>query len=220
MPGVVFDLDGLLLDSEELHYRAYNAVLRRFGVEVDRREYALHWIGEGHGPEYAVEHYRLPISPAELRAAKAPIYSELLAREAELMPGARAALARLAPQARLAIATNSSRRDVDFVLRRFSLEGWFFAVVVREDYIHAKPAPDAYREAVKRLGVPAGEVLVVEDSPRGVRAAQAAGLAVLAVPNAFTRYCTFPDAVEQLACLEELTWERVCRCLAAGSASR
>lgn len=213
MPGVVFDLDGVLLDSEELHYRAYNTVLRRFDGEVDRHEYALHWIAEGNGPEYAVERYRLPISAAELRAAKALVYTELLAREAQLMPGVREALARLSPYARLAIATNSSRSDVAFVLQHFSLNEWFFAVVVREDYAQAKPAPDAYREAVRRLALPPTEILVVEDSPRGVRAAQAAGLVVVAVPNAFTRYCAFPAHVKTLASLDALTWESVRSCL-------
>ncbi len=208
MPGVVFDLDGVLLDSEALHYRAYNTVLARYGVSVGRQEYAEHWICAGHGPEYAVERYRLPLSPAELRAAKAPLYRELLLREARLMPGARKALEGLAAVAKLGLATNSAREDVDYIVERFELRPFFSALVAREDYPRAKPAPDAYRVALERLGLAPAEVLVVEDSPRGVRAARANGLAVVAIPNEFTRLCSFPPNVAFLAHLDQLTADR------------
>jgi HAD superfamily hydrolase (TIGR01509 family) len=205
MLGVLFDLDGVLLDSEELHFLAYNAVLARFGVQVDRREYALHWICEGHGPEYAVARYSLPLSAAELRAAKAPLYTSLLEREARLMPGVQEVLERLAGEVRLGIATNSGRHDVEQILQRFALARHFSVVVTREDYERAKPAPDAYRVALERLGLPASRVLVVEDSPRGARAALANGLAVVAIPNEFTRHCAFPPQVPLLPALTVLS---------------
>ena len=207
--GVIFDLDGVLLDSEELHYRAYSEVLAQFGVQVSREEYAVHWIGEGTGPEYAVHTYRLPITAADLRRQKAPLYRKLLESSVSLMPGARAAVDRLAPHFRLAIATNSSRADVHWVLARFGLKEAFQAVIAREDYQHAKPAPDAYLAARAALELPAERCLVLEDSPRGVRAAQAAGLAVVAVPNAFTACCTFPEGTERATSLDVVTPEFV-----------
>lgn len=202
--AVIFDLDGVLLDSEELHYRAYSEVLAEFGVTVGRDEYAEHWIGAGHGPEYAVETYALPLTPAELRARKAPIYRRLLQSSVQLMPGARAVVEQLFAEFSLAIATNSSRPDVNWALTHLGLEPYFDAIVAREDYREAKPAPDAYLAVQAALSLPSEKGLVVEDSPRGVLAARAAGFRVVAVPNEFTRLCTFPpetEIVDDLSCI-------------------
>ncbi|GIW45049.1 MAG: haloacid dehalogenase [Candidatus Binatia bacterium] len=207
--AVIFDLDGVLLDSEELHFRAYNEVLAEFGVQVGKKEYAEHWIGAGHGPEYAVAQYALPITASELRARKAPKYRRWLESGARLMPGARATVERLYGDFLLGIATNSSQRDVRWVLERLDLQRYFAAVVTREDYARAKPAPDAYVKVRADLGVAPAQCLVVEDSPRGVLAARAAALAVVAVPNEFTRLCAFPPATEIVEKLERITPEFV-----------
>ncbi|MCX8070945.1 MAG: HAD family phosphatase [Candidatus Binatia bacterium] len=203
--AVVFDLDGVLLDSEGLHYQAYCQVLREFDVVIGQEEYAEHWIGAGHGPEYAVERYRLPITPTELRARKAPLYRELLHTRAQLMPHARDVVEGLYREFALGVATNSGREDVDWVLARFDLRRFFSAVIAREDYREAKPAPDAYVAVRALLAVPAHRCLVVEDSPRGVLAARAAGLPVVAVPNEFTRVCVFPPGTPRIAGLSAVT---------------
>ncbi len=203
--AVVFDLDGVLVDSEELHYRAYSEVLAAFGVVIGRREYAEHWIGAGHGPEHVVERYALPLSPAELRSRKAPIYRRLLESGVPPMPGADVVVAQLSRQFALGIATNSSRSDVNWILNRFGWQRYFDAVIAREDYREAKPAPDAYLAAQAALAVPPEGCLVVEDSPRGVLAARSAGLRVVVVPNAFTRICTFPDGTEIVEGLSVIT---------------
>ena len=83
--AVIFDLDGVLIDSEGLQYQAYAQVLGRFGVTVTRAEYAAQWIGAGRGPEYAVAAYALPLAPDELRALKAPVYRALLHDNLQLM---------------------------------------------------------------------------------------------------------------------------------------
>ncbi|GBD24719.1 Fructose-1-phosphate phosphatase YqaB [bacterium HR30] len=201
----MFDLDGVLLDSEELHYRAYSEVLAAFGVVVGRQEYAEHWIAAGHGPEYAVETYSLPVTPAELRARKAPVYRRLLQAGLQPMPGAQLVLEQLSREFALGIATNSSRADVDWVLSQLGWQHFFEVVVGREDYREAKPAPDAYLTARSQLAVPPEHCLVVEDSPRGVLAARAAGLRAVAVPNEFTRVCTFPPGTELVEHLSDIT---------------
>lgn len=185
--AVIFDLDGVLLDSEALQYKAYSEVLARFGVTVSIEEYATHWIAAGRGPEYAVRTYGLQMHPDELRDLKHPVYHAILRREAALMPGAIDALSRLQPHFPLAVATNSNRRDVSFVLDRFDLRRFFTAVVSREDYRRAKPQPDAFVTAAARLDVLPEACVVVEDAYRGVVAAHRAGAIVVAVPNRFTR---------------------------------
>ena len=207
MRAVIFDLDGVLIDSEALQYQAYSQVLERFGVRVTRDEYATHWIAAGRGPEYAVRQFRLPLAPDELRALKHPVYHQLLQEHIRLMPGATAALRRLQPRFALAVATNSNRDDVGFVLDHLDLRRYFAAVVVRDDYARAKPEPDAFLVAASRLGIAAAACVVVEDSYRGVVAAHRAGAVVVAIPNRFTRGGDFSLAELVLPNLDALAVE-------------
>lgn len=207
--AVIFDLDGVIIDSEALQYAAYGQVLARFAIAVSVEEYARHWIAEGRGPEYAVSTHALPMHPDELRALKRPVYHDLLRRAVTLMPGVVAALGRLHGRFPLGLATNSPRQDVAFVMDQFELGRFFHATVAREDYERAKPEPDAFTTAAARLGVPPRACLVVEDAYRGVRAAVHAGAVVAAVPNRFTRNNDFSLAAVVLQSLDELTVDLV-----------
>jgi len=212
--GVIFDLDGVLIDSEALQYRAYSAVLARFGISVSLEEYAAHWIAAGQGPEYVIRTHGLQMHPDELRALKQPVYHDILQREVALMPGAAPALARLQPHFALAVATNSNRQDVSFVIDRFDLRRFFTAIVTREDYRDAKPQPDAFLAAATRLQVTPGACVVVEDAYRGVVAARRAGTAVVAIPNRFTRDSDFSLATIVLPNLDALSVEVITRLVA------
>jgi HAD superfamily hydrolase (TIGR01509 family) len=212
--GVIFDLDGVLIDSEALQYKAYSAVLARFGISVSLEEYAAHWIAAGQGPEYVIRTHGLQMHPDELRALKQPVYHDILQREVALMPGAAAALARLQPHFALAVATNSSRQDVSFVIDRFDLRRFFTAIVTREDYRDAKPQPDAFLAAATRLEVTPGACVVVEDAYRGVVAARRAGTIVVAIPNRFTRNSDFSLATVVLPNLDALSVEVITQLVA------
>lgn len=212
--GVVFDLDGVIIDSESLQYRAYAQVLARWGVSVSPEEYGRYWISQGGGPEYASRQYRLPVSGPELRLLKNPIYHELL-REVSLMPGVVAALGRLGQHFALAVATNSSQVDTAFVLERHRIRGYFAAVVTRESYVDAKPAPDAFVAAAAAIGWPTARCVAVEDSPRGVRAASRAGCRCVAVPHSFTRGDDFSLAARIVGSLDDVTVGLVDELLAA-----
>jgi len=217
--GVIFDLDGVLIDSEELQYRAYQQVLAEFGVSVTREVYGREWIAAGRGAEYAVATYALPVSPAELRARKQPVYHHILREEVELMPGVRPALERLAKSYRLAVATNSNRADVGYVVQRFQLHPFFHAVITREDYPGAKPEPDAFVTAAEALGLPPSQCVVIEDSHRGLLAAKRAGAPCIAVPNEFTASHDFTTAQARIGSLQELTVELVAEALRTAKAS-
>lgn len=216
MPGILFDLDGVLIDSEGLQYKSYSRVLEQWDVRVTPAEYAEHWIAAGRGPEYAVAKYGLPVTPDGLRDLKHPVYHEILRAEVTLMPGVLQALERLRPHFSLAVATNSNRRDVDFVLDRFELRPWFDAVVTREDYTRAKPDPDAFLTAASRLSLPPQQCVVIEDAHKGVLAAHRAGIAVLAVPNEWTAGNDFSLAAAVLRHLDEVSVERVRQTLDLG----
>lgn len=203
--AVVFDLDGVIVDSEPLQYESYAEVLAPLGVRITREEYGREWIGAGGGPEYAVRTHALSVSPAELRARKVEVYRRRLRDEARLMHGVPGVLERLGGCYPLGLATNSSEIDTSIVLDRFDLRRRFAAVVTRELYERAKPAPDAYLTAAARLGCSPRRCVVLEDSWRGVGAAHAAGCVCVAVPNELTTGQDFSLAVRLVQSLDEVT---------------
>ncbi len=207
--GVIFDLDGVLIDSEGLYYRAYSDVLKPYGVTVTREEYEDHWIAQGNGPEYIVAKHNLPISPDEMRQLRSPIYLHLLEREVTLMPYVHEALGRLASHCRLTVATNSYREHLDAVLRKFGLAQFFPRTVARQDYQKAKPAPDAFLTAARTLELPPERCVIIEDTYKGVSAAVSASIRCIAVPNDYTRRNDFSQASLILPSLRELTMEVV-----------
>ena len=217
--AVIFDLDGVLIDSEPLQYKAYSRVLARFNVSVSAEEYGVHWIGSGRGPEYAVETYGLPVAADELRAMKEPVYEAILREGVTLMPGVAEALSRLYSRFALGVATNSNRRDVSLVMNTLGLGRFFSAVVTRDDYKLAKPNPDAFLTTAARLGIPPRRCVVVEDAHRGILAAHRAGAIAVAVPHAFTRDNDFSLAAAVLHSLDELTVLLVERLLAGRTES-
>ena len=203
--GVLFDLDGVLADTERLQWAAYRTALREWGVDVGLEEYRREWIRSGFGPEYACRQYRLPITPDELRARKGPHYQTLLQTDLAPMPGAADVLHRLRDAFRLALATNTGRDDTAFILDRLGIAALLHAAVVREDYDRPKPAPDAYLAAARALGVAPDECVVVEDTERGTRAGLAAGMRVIAAPSDLTFDNDFTGCIHRLASLDELT---------------
>lgn len=207
--GVIFDLDGVIIDSEPLQHRAYNQVLAEFGLQVDKAVYGREWIAAGRGPEYAVRELGLPLTATELRQRKDPVYHALLRSEITLVPGAEAAITRLAAIFPLAVATNSNAADTGYVLERFGLRGHFAAVVTREQYSEAKPAPDAFATAAARLGLPPRRCAVIEDATKGMRAAAAAGCACIAFPHDYTVDNEVGSAQAVIRSLDELTVELV-----------
>lgn len=207
--GVIFDLDGVLIDSEGLYYRAYSEVLRPYGVTVSREEYEHYWIAQGNGPEYIVEKYHLPVSPDELRQLRSPVYLQLLESEVKLMPYVEEALSRLMPHFSLTVATNSNREHLDAVLRRMGITQFFPMTVARQDYRQAKPQPDAFTTAAAKLHLPPDRCVVIEDTYKGVTAAVGAGIRCIAVPNEYTLHNDFSRASLVLSSLKELTAEVV-----------
>ncbi|HZP40017.1 MAG TPA: HAD family phosphatase [Candidatus Binatia bacterium] len=203
--AVVFDLDGVLADTERLQCAAYQTVLRELDVDVDIEEYRRQWIATGFGPEYACRTYRLPIGPDELRARKAAVYVDLLRRGVQAIPGAPGAVARLRATHRIGLATNTVRAETRMILGQLGLTPYFDALVTREDYAAPKPAPDAYLAAARALGVAPAECAVVEDTTRGVRAAVAAGMKAIAAPNELTFDNDFTGASRRIEHLDELT---------------
>lgn len=208
--GVLFDFDGVIVDSEEFWFRAYSQVLADFGVSVTREVYAKEWVSLGRGPEYACATFpEITISPDEMRRRRTPIVRELILAEAVLMPHVECALALLAAKFPVAVATNSEASVVLPFLEKFGLRGRFRDVVTKECYARPKPAPDAFLAAAAALGLAPSRCVVIEDAEKGVVAAHRAGARCIAVPNAWTRDNDFATADRIVASLAEVTPEVV-----------
>jgi len=203
--GVIFDLDGVIADTEPLQWQAYRRVLAEVGVDIGLEEYRRAWIATGTGPEYAQQKYGLAITPDEIKTRKARVYLKLVHEGVSPCRGAAAALARLHQTHLVGLATNTARAEVELILGQLGMASFFHATVAREDYARPKPAPDAYLAAAAALGLAPRECAVAEDTARGLRAALDAGMVGIAVPNELTFDNDFTGAARRLGSLDELT---------------
>jgi HAD superfamily hydrolase (TIGR01509 family) len=206
--AIVFDLDGVLIDSEPVWDQARRAVVAETGGRW-RRNATREMMGMS-APEwsrYLHDELSVPLPPEEINER---VIRHLLAsyeKGLPLLPGAVDAVRRLAAVWTLGLASSANRAVIDAVLAASGLTPCFAVTVSGEEVAHGKPAPDVYLAATERLGVDPGHSAAVEDSSNGLRSAAAAGMAVIAVPNR-----TFPPAGDALALadltvdsLEELT---------------
>lgn len=180
--AVIFDCDGVVVDSEPASQGAWALVLSRHGVELEAAGFA-EWIGR---TDLAIaEHFgpRLGLTAGALEAEAAQALVEILTeRGLAVFEDARSAVASArAAGLAVALATNSTRRRFEALVSAAGFTGWFEVSVTADDVGSPKPAPDIYQEVARRLAVDPGKCLVVEDTPTGVMAANAAGMRVLAV---------------------------------------
>lgn len=201
---VIFDLDGLLADTERLHCQAYQMAFAEHGVDLSSRDYAEHWIRHGKGIVDWVELRGLEFDPLALRMRKSQHYLDLLQSSLQPMDGALEILDRLRGKFRIALASSSFRDAVDGVLVGLGIEPYFEAIVSGLDVTRVKPAPDIFLRAATLLGVEPAECLVFEDAEKGVIAAHRAGMRCIAVPNDLTRHHDFSTATRICASLREV----------------
>jgi HAD superfamily hydrolase (TIGR01509 family) len=203
--ALLLDFDGTLVDTERLQWLSYQRALEPFGVPVGLEEYRCRFIRAAGGSEWACRRYALPVAPAELRERKAAAYRALIPGAVRPCAGADELLRGLATRYRLAVVTNSVGAEVAAILEHLGWGAAFAAVVTRENYPRAKPAPDGYLAAAARLGCGAHECVVVEDTERGARAGLGAHMLVVAVPSDLTYDNDFSGCVRRLGSLAELT---------------
>jgi HAD superfamily hydrolase (TIGR01509 family) len=183
-PPVVFDLDGVLLESEPRWTVVETELFRRYGVEYGQ-EHKLQLVGTGLGGTGTQFESMLdqPGRAAELLHELIELAAEDFARAIDPMPGATDLVRELGELQRpMAVASNSFHRLVDVALEGSTLKGAFDVVVAADDVANPKPAPDLFLEACRRLGVSPAQAVAIEDSPTGVGSAKAAGLYVIGIP--------------------------------------
>ena len=194
--AVVFDMDGVLVESEHLWERMWTAFAadrgRTWTVEQTRQVQGMS------APEWSAFLARFSEAaegaPETERIVVDGMIAALDGGEIELLPGAFAMVSETAQRAPIALASSAPRRLIDAVLDRHGLTEHFSATVSSAEVPKGKPSPDVYLEAAGKLGRDAGECLAVEDSSNGLRAAAAAGMTVVAIPNS-----DYPPAEDALA---------------------
>jgi HAD superfamily hydrolase (TIGR01509 family) len=192
--AVVLDLDGVLVDSEQVWDAARRElVAERGGVWRDDATRAMMGMSSLEWSRYMHDGLGVDLEPAAISAAVVEKLEQLYRRELPLLPGAREAVRALATRWPLGLASSSNREIIDLVLELAGLADAFTTTVSSEEVPRGKPAPDVYLEAARRLEVAPGDCAAVEDSTNGLRAAAAAGMTVIALPNA-----AFPPAEDAL----------------------
>jgi len=200
MPGsdieaVVFDLDGVIVDSEHVWDAAREALAReRGGRWHEGAQQDMMGMSSVEWSRYMHDVIGLKDPPEEISAEVARRLEATYREELPLIDGATEAVARLAERWPLAVASSSNRPIIDLVLELSGLDRFFRATVSSEEVPRGKPAPDVYLEAARRLGADPERSAAVEDSSSGILSARAAGMRVVAIPN-----MRFPPGEEALA---------------------
>jgi HAD superfamily hydrolase (TIGR01509 family) len=206
--AVIFDLDGVLIDSEPAWAEARRElVLERGGRWHDHTQQDMMGMSSVEWSRYMHDQLGADMPPHDISAEVVRRLALLYRERLPLLPGAREAVERLAARWPLALASSSNRELIDLVLGIAHLTGSFQATVSSEEVAHGKPAPDVYLAAACSLGVEPSRCAAIEDSHNGILSGVAAGMRVIAIPND-----AFPPgrealvkATRVLASLDELT---------------
>lgn len=197
MDAIIFDFDGVVVDSEPVHYEAFAEILRSQQIELRREDYYAKYLGfddrDCFGAVLA-DHGRTPQPGqiADMIARKTQIVQRIFRDSIQALPGAVELICSAAKHdLPVAICSGALRLEIQLASRRVGVLQHIAAIVAADDVDHGKPDPEGYRKAIDRLGATKGQMfsasrcLAVEDSPAGVQAAKAAGMKVLAVTNSY-----------------------------------
>jgi len=193
--AVIFDLDGVLADSERLWSEAKEALTRETGgTWRDEAPAAMLGMSSPEWSRYLHDELGVPLEPGEITSRVVARMVVLYRERHPVYPGAPESVRAISARWPVGLASSANREIIELFLEVSGLAGRFAATVSSEEVAHGKPAPDVYIEAARRIGVPASGCVAVEDSSNGLRSAAAAGMMVIAVPSP-----DYPPAEDALA---------------------
>jgi HAD superfamily hydrolase (TIGR01509 family) len=182
--AVIFDLDGVLLDSEQVWDQVREQLVgERAGRWHERAQAEMMGMSSFEWSRYMHDELGVPDPPEEISTEVVRRLAEVYRKRLPLIDGALEAVEQLSGRWPLGLASSSNRELIDLVLELSGLARFFRATVSSEEVARGKPAPDVYLEAARRLSVPPKACAAVEDSRNGIRAAKAAGMRMIAIPN-------------------------------------
>ena len=194
--GILWDNDGVLVDTERLFYQSNRELFLPFGVDLSELDFFNWYLADNCGAWHLLEHLGMSEERiAVLREGRNRRYSELLLGAAvEPIAGVAELLSELAPRLPMGVVTSSMGSHFELIHSRLDLLRHFRFVLTAEHYANSKPSPEPYLLGLQKLGLAADQCVVVEDSPRGLQAASAAGIRCIVLRNALTRHYDFPGA--------------------------
>jgi beta-phosphoglucomutase len=192
--AVIFDFDGVLVNSEPLHFRAMRESLIPEGIVIDSTEYLRNYVAydDRKAIGLALEHHGHPSDPVRVEIVtdrKARMFAEMKG-EIPFFPGARELVRGLQREVPLGIASGARCSEIEDLLEAGGLRDAFAAIVGADDVARTKPYPDPYLETLRRLqkvapGLEAADCIAIEDTPPGIAAARAAGMTVVGIAHTF-----------------------------------
>lgn len=205
LKAILWDNDGVLVDTEGLYFEATRQSLADAGVELSRELYADISLRQGRSAFDVLRERGVSDDTIEqVRTTRDDRYSALLQSRPLLIDGVEETLASLHGSIRMGVVTSSRKVHFDLIHRSTGILDYFELVLTREDYRQSKPNPEPYRTALERAGLAAQECVVVEDTERGMLSAVAAGIPCLVIPNALNREGDFSAAREVLTNVREV----------------
>lgn len=204
--SVIFDMDGLMIDSEPFHQRAFDIVFQRFGKRLTEEENNKWYVGisDKDATEDMVKRFGLTLSPEELARAKQQVYLESL-QLVEPREGLMELLKKLQEKGyKKAIASSSTPTEIEVVVGVLDIRDYFQVFCSALQVEHGKPAPDLFLFTANKLQSDVSRCVVLEDAPSGIVAAQAASMYSIAIPSRETRNKDFSNASLKLNNLLEL----------------
>ena len=204
--GILWDNDGVLVDTEHLFYEVNRDLLLEHEVALSEDDFFNWYLAENHGAWHILLQNGLNAEEIpDLRDERNRRYSQRLLQEGNLaIEGCAKVLAKCAARVPMGVVTSANRDHFDIIHARHDLLRHFQFVLTAEDYRDSKPAPEPYLKGLDRLGLAGADCLVIEDSPRGLQAARAAGIECIVLRNRLTRKFSFDGAYRVVNSMEEL----------------
>ncbi len=205
--AVLFDMDGLMIDSEPFHQKAFDTVLKEYGSSLSVEENNVLYVGIGDIAAAAdmVKRKQLPISKEELIQKKQAVYMQYLKSDIIAQDGLRELLIELKRlKFKTAVASGSTLDEIKAIVTHLKIDEYFDFLCSSSQVPNGKPAPDIFLFAASKLGVDPAECIVLEDAPSGLRAGIAANMHVVIVPSRETKGKDFTGADVVLISLKEV----------------
>ncbi len=203
--AILWDNDGVLVDTEHLYFQATREVMAEVSVPLSEQDYIEFLLKDSRGAWHLVEEAGVSATRiAELKAQRNERYGQLLTNETHVIDGVHDTLTELHGQVAMGIVTSSRRDHFDIIHTATGLLPFFDFVVAGGDYAESKPAPDPYLAGLQRVDLPPERCVVIEDSERGLQSARAAGVRCFVIPSGMTQGGDFTGAAAILKNVREV----------------
>ena len=206
LKGILWDNDGVLVDTEYLFFLANKKLLNQYDLDVTAEDYFDWYLNQNRGVWHLFDGIGMHASrQAELRETRNAMFRDIIAETEQLkIPGIDNVLDTVAPQLKMGIVTSAYKDNFLAIHKKTNLLPHFDFVLTSEDYNESKPSPEPYLLGLDKLGLHADDCIVVEDSPRGLQAAQAAGIRCIVLQHEMTRRFSFDGAYAVVPSTKEL----------------